>query len=99
MAFVEVRSEYLLWSCARIYILRCYTLLKKFLALHGCHGSSVCSQPRCSGERIDCRTLFVSAAELERSIRLVGDYRRGKIPEMNEELWRAKKGTNKTQLH
>jgi hypothetical protein len=37
------------------------------------------------------RTLLVSNDELERSKALVRDYKLGKIPEMNEQLWRAKK--------
>lgn len=37
------------------------------------------------------RTLLVSKAELERSKDLVKNYKLGRIPEMNEELWRAKK--------
>lgn len=33
----------------------------------------------------------MSKAELERSKDLVKNYKLGRIPEMNEELWRAKK--------
>ena len=37
------------------------------------------------------RTLLVSNEEIEDAKDMVRDYKLGKIPEMNEELWRAKK--------
>ena len=39
----------------------------------------------------DCRTLLVSRRELSRSKELVRDYQYGRITEMNDDLWRAKK--------
>lgn len=39
----------------------------------------------------------MSKDELQRSIHLVRDYKLGKIPEMNEEMWRAKKSTFKAK--
>ena len=46
----------------------------------------------------DMRTLFVSTNELERSKQLIEDYRNGKIPKMNDDLWKAKKIVDAT-LH
>ena len=37
------------------------------------------------------RTLLVSEEEIEDAKELVRDYKLGKIPQMNEQLWRAKK--------
>jgi hypothetical protein len=37
------------------------------------------------------RTLLVSNRELSRSKELVRDYQYGRITEMNDDLWRAKK--------
>ena len=36
----------------------------------------------------------MSKRELQRSMELVRDYQYGRIPEMNDELWRAKKSTS-----
>ena len=44
------------------------------------------------------RTLLVSKAGLEHAKNLVAGYKQGKIGEMNDELWRAKKIVDST-LH
>jgi hypothetical protein len=47
---------------------------------------------------IDFRTLLVSKSELNRSKELVRDYQYGRIPEMNNDLWRAKKSIPDLQM-
>lgn len=44
------------------------------------------------------RTLLVNAAGLEHAKSLVAGYKQGKIAEMNDELWKAKKVVDST-LH
>lgn len=44
------------------------------------------------------RTLLVNAAGLEHAKNLVAGYKQGKIAEMNDELWKAKKIVDST-LH
>lgn len=45
-----------------------------------------------------CRTLLVSKNGLEQAKSLITSYKLGKIPEMNPELWQAKKVVDST-LH
>jgi hypothetical protein len=47
---------------------------------------------------ISVRTLLVNAAGLEHAKGLVAAYKQGKIGEMNDELWKAKKIVDST-LH
>jgi Sideroflexins len=44
-------------------------------------------------DNADGSTTFVPNRKIEEAKELVRDYRRGKIPEMNEDLWKAKKST------
>lgn len=57
-------------------------------ACNGHYGSTVGSSLRLA---TDSRTLLVSKSELNRSKELVRDYQYGRIPEMNADLWKAKK--------
>jgi Sideroflexins len=56
-------------------------------ALYGCDGSAV------RGDLVwaNGRTLLTSRRALERASELVRDYRYGRIPEMTEDVWKAKK--------
>lgn len=57
-------------------------------ACNGHYGSTVGDNLRLA---TDSRTLLVSKSELNRSKELVRDYQYGRIPEMNADLWKAKK--------
>jgi len=57
-------------------------------AFYGHYGPTVGKQLRLA---TDSRTLLVSKSELDRAKELVRDYQYGRIPEMNDDLWRAKK--------
>jgi len=63
-------------------------LANNFLAFDGCDGSAV---RNASTNVVDCRTLLTTPSQLEHAKQLVRDYRLGRIPEMNDDLWKAKK--------
>jgi hypothetical protein len=66
----------------------CTSALRVFYALHFLHVLLLTVR----------RTLFVNHAGLEHAKNLVAGYKQGKIGEMNQELWKAKKIVDST-LH